>query len=123
MARREETRRLLGATKTLPTPDTLPLIVTSLQEMVSLSGMQSSHFVPAAETRRGKEPHPSGTAPFPALPTISRRLVLLLSEQPWLSGMEFLNVTLPARFPHTRWGFGHVHATGQHAAALMKLIR
>ena len=26
-ARREETRRLLGATKTLPTPDTLPLIV------------------------------------------------------------------------------------------------
>ncbi len=49
-ARREETRRLLGATKTLPTPDTLPLIVTSLQEMVSLSGMQSSHFVPAAET-------------------------------------------------------------------------
>ena len=38
MARREETRRLLGATKTLPTPDTLPLIVTSLQEMVSLSG-------------------------------------------------------------------------------------
>ena len=41
-ARREETRRLLGATKTLPTPDTLPLIVTSLQEMVSLSGMQSS---------------------------------------------------------------------------------
>ena len=44
-ARREETRRLLGATKTLPTPDTLPLIVTSLQEMVSLSGMQDRKSV------------------------------------------------------------------------------
>ena len=50
--------------QTLPTPDTLPLIVTSLQEMVSLSGMQSSHFVPRRRNRRGKEPHPSGRHPF-----------------------------------------------------------
>ncbi|MFQ8889358.1 MAG: hypothetical protein ACLR7Z_14430 [Bilophila wadsworthia] len=71
-ARREETRRLLGATKTLPTPDTLPLIVTSLQEMVSLSGMQSSHFVP----RRNRRERTASvwTAPFPALPTISGAL-------------------------------------------------
>ena len=64
-ARREETRRLLGAAPPLPTPDTLPLILASLPEMVSLSGP----------------------------PENFRRLVLLLSEQPWLSGMEFLNVT------------------------------
>ena len=28
-----------------------------------------------------------------------RRLVLLLSEQPWLSGMEFLNVTPSGALP------------------------
>ena len=72
-ARREETRRLLGATKTLPTPDTLPLIVTSLQEMVSLSGMQSSHFVPPPKPS-WKRTASVWTAPFPALPTISGAL-------------------------------------------------
>ena len=97
-ARREETRRLLGATKTLPTPDTLPLIVTSLQEMVSLSGMQSSHFVPAAETVVEKNRiRLDGTLSGP--PDNFRRLVLLLSEQPWLSGMEFLNVTPSGALP------------------------
>lgn len=97
-ARREETRRLLGATKTLPTPDTLPLIVTSLQEMVSLSGMQSSHFVPAAETVVEKNRiRLDGILSGP--PDNFRRLVLLLSEQPWLSGMEFLNVTPSGALP------------------------
>ena len=97
-ARREETRRLLGATKTLPTPDTLPLIVTSLQEMVSLSGMQSSHFVPAAETVVEKNRiRLDGTLSGP--PDNFRRLVLPLSEQPWLSGMEFLNVTPSGALP------------------------
>ena len=81
-ARREETRRLLGATKTLPTPDTLPLIVTSLQEMVSLSGMQSSHFVPAAETVVEKNRiRLDGTLSGP--PDNFRRLVLLLSFPAW----------------------------------------
>jgi len=94
----QETRRLLGATKTLPTPDTLPLIVTSLQEMVSLSGMQSSHFVPAAETVVEKNRiRLDGTLSGP--PDNFRRLVLLLSEQPWLSGMEFLNVTPSGALP------------------------
>ena len=69
-ARREETRRLLGATKTLPTPDTLPLIVTSLQEMVSLSGMQSSPPPKPSWKRTASV----WTAPFPALPTISGAL-------------------------------------------------
>ena len=91
-ARREETRRLLGATKTLP------LIVTSLQEMVSLSGMQCSHFVPAAETVVEKNRiRLDGTLSGP--PDNFRRLVLLLSEQPWLSGMEFLNVTPSGALP------------------------
>lgn len=91
-ARREETRRLLGAASPLPTPDTLPLIIASLQEMVSLSGMQSSRFVPAAETVVEKNRiRLDGTLSGP--PDNFRRLVLLLSEQPWLSGMEFLNVT------------------------------
>ena len=91
-ARREETRRLLGVASPLPTPDTLPLIIASLQEMVSLSGMQSSRFVPAAETVVEKNRiRLDGTLSGP--PDNFRRLVLLLSEQPWLSGMEFLNVT------------------------------
>lgn len=91
-ARREETWHLLGATKTLPTPDIPPLIVTSLQEMASLSGMQSSHFVPTAETVVEKNRIClDGTLSSP--PDSSRHLVLLLSEQPWLSGMEFLDVT------------------------------
>ena len=86
-ARREETQRLLGATKTLPTPD-----------MVSLSGMQSSHFVPAAETVVEKNRiRLDGTLSGP--PDNFRRLVLLLSEQPWLSGMEFLNVTPSGALP------------------------
>lgn len=97
-ARNEETRRLLGAAKILPTPDTLPLIVTSLQEMVGLSGMQSSHFVPAAETVVEKNRiRLDGT--LSGSPDNFRRLVLLLSEQPWLSGMEFLNVTPSAALP------------------------
>ena len=84
-ARREETRRL-------------PLIVTSLQEMVSLSGMQSSHFVPAAETVVEKNRiRLDGTLSGP--PDNFRRLVLLLSEQPWLSGMKFLNVTPSGALP------------------------
>mgnify|MGYP000019541394 CR=1 FL=1 len=84
--------------QTLPTPDTLPLIVTSLQEMVSLSGMQSSHFVPAAETVVEKNRiRLDGTLSGP--PDNFRRLVLLLSEQPWLSGMEFLNVTPSGALP------------------------
>ena len=91
-ARREETRRLLGATKTLP------LIVTSLQEMVSLSGMQSSHFVPAAETVVEKN-RIRLDGPLSGPPDNFRRLVLLLSEQPWLSGMEFLNVTPSGALP------------------------
>ena len=49
-ARREETRRLLGATKTLPTPDTLP---------------------PKPSWKRTAS---VWTAPFPALPTISGAL-------------------------------------------------
>ena len=77
---------------------TLPLIVTSLQEMVSLSGMQSSHFVPAAETVVEKNRiRLDGTLSGP--PDNFRRLVLLLSEQPWLSGMEFLNVTPSGALP------------------------
>ncbi|MFQ8736643.1 MAG: hypothetical protein ACLSAH_12075 [Bilophila wadsworthia] len=75
-----------------------PLIVTSLQEMVSLSGMQSSHFVPAAETVVEKNRiRLDGTLSGP--PDNFRRLVLLLSEQPWLSGMEFLNVTPSGALP------------------------
>ena len=74
------------------------LIVTSLQEMVSLSGMQSSHFVPAAETVVEKNRiRLDGTLSGP--PDNFRRLVLLLSEQPWLSGMEFLNVTPSGALP------------------------
>ncbi len=96
--RREETQRLLGTTQTLPTPNTLPLIVASLQEMVTLSGMQSSHFVPAAETVVEKNSiRLDGTLSGP--PDNFRRLVLLLSEQPWLSGMEFLNVTPSGTLP------------------------
>ena len=53
----------------------------SLQEMVSLSGMQSSHFVPAAETVVEKNRiRLDGTLSGP--PDNFRRLVLLLSEQP-----------------------------------------
>ena len=97
-ARREETQRLLGTTKILPAPDTLPLIVTSLQEMVSLSGMQSSHFLPAAETVVEKNRiRLDGT--LSGSPDNFRRLALLLSEQPWLSGIEFLNVTPSAALP------------------------
>ena len=81
-ARREETRRLLGATKTLPTPDTLPLIVTSLQEMVSLSGIQMCIRDRGCRAPiSSPPPKPSWkrtasvwTAPFPALPTISGAL-------------------------------------------------
>ena len=74
------------------------LIVTSLQKMVSLSGMQSSHFVPAAETVVEKNRiRLDGTLSGP--PDNFRRLVLLLSEQPWLSGMEFLNVTPSGALP------------------------
>lgn len=91
-ARREETRRLLGAIKTLPTPDTPSFVITSLREMISSSGMQSSHFVPAAETVM-EENHIRLDGIFSGPPDSSRCLVLLLSEQPWLSGMEFLNVT------------------------------
>ena len=69
-----------------------------LQEMVSLSGMQSSHFVPAAETVVEKNRiRLDGTLSGP--PDNFRRLVLLLSEQPWLSGMEFLNVTPSGALP------------------------
>lgn len=90
--KQKETRRLIGSTTVLPTPDTLPNIVTALQRLVSLSGMQSARFVPAAETVVEKNSiRLDGT--LSGDPDQFRRLVLLLSEQPWLSGMEFLNVT------------------------------
>ena len=96
--KREETRRLIGAAKILPAPDTLPRIVTSLQELVDLSGMQSARFVPAAETVVEKNSiRLDGT--LSGDPDAFRRLVLLLSEQPWLSGMEFLNVTPTGTLP------------------------
>ena len=79
-ARREETRRLLGATKTLPTPDTLPLIVPAAETVVEKNRIRLD-----------------GTLSGP--PDNFRRLVLLLSEQPWLSGMEFLNVTPSGALP------------------------
>ena len=96
--KREETRRLIGAAKILPAPDTLPRIVTSLQELVDMSGMQSARFVPAAETVVEKNSiRLDGT--LSGDPDAFRRLVLLLSEQPWLSGMEFLNVTPTGTLP------------------------
>lgn len=81
---------------------------------------QSSHFVPAAETVVEKNRiRLDGTLSGP--PDNFRRLVLLLSEQPWLSGMEFLNGHPFRRASRILAGdLGHVHATGQHAAALMK---
>lgn len=97
-AKRGETRRLIGATNVLPAPDTLPGIVTSLQKLVDLSGMQSARFVPAAETVVEKNSiRLDGT--LSGTPDAFRRLVLLLSEQPWLSGMEFLTVTPTATLP------------------------
>lgn len=119
-ARREETRRLLGATKTLPTPDTLPLIVTSLQKMVSLSGMQSSHFVPAAETvveknrirLDGTPFRPSRQFPAPCPPAERTAVAFrhgIFERHPFRRASRILAGDL-----------GHVHATGQHAAALMK---
>lgn len=90
--KRRETRLLIGASTVLPTPASLPDIVTSIQRLVSLADIQSARFVPAAETVVEKNSiRLDGT--LSAEPDQFRRLVLLLSEQPWLSGMEFLNVT------------------------------
>ena len=72
-ARREETRRLLGATKTLPTPDTLPLIVTSLQEWSACPGCRVPISSPPPKPS-WKRTASVWTAPFPALPTISGAL-------------------------------------------------
>ena len=75
-----------------------PLMVTSLQELVDMSGMQSARFVPAAETVVEKNSiRLDGT--LSGDPDAFRRLVLLLSEQPWLSGMEFLDVTPTGTLP------------------------
>lgn len=86
-----------------------------LQEMVSLSGMQSSHFVPAAETVGTAS---VWTAPFPA-PDKFPAPCPPAAEQPWLSGMEFLNVT-PSALPAYCWGFGPRSRNRADAAALMK---
>ena len=60
--------------------------------MYKRQDIQSARFVPAAETVVEKNSiRLDGT--LSAEPDQFRRLVLLLSEQPWLSGMEFLNVT------------------------------
>ena len=119
-ARREETRRLLGAASPLPTPDTLPLIITSLQEMVSLSGMQSSRFVPAAETvveknrirRDGTPFRPSRQFPA-ACPPAERTAVAfrhgIPERHPFRSAPRIFTGDL-----------GHIHAAGQHPAALIR---
>ena len=90
-ARREETRRLLGATKTLPTPDTLPLIVTS----------------------SGRHPfRPSRQFPAPCPPAERTAVAFrhgIFERHPFRRASRILAGDL-----------GHVHATGQHAAALMK---
>lgn len=96
--KRRETRLLIGASTVLPTPGTLPDIVTALQRLVNLAGIQSARFVPAAETVVEKNSiRLDGT--LSAEPDQFRRLILLLSEQPWLSGLEFLNVTPTAGEP------------------------
>lgn len=97
-SRREETGQLIGARTALPAPDTLPNIVTALQELVRLSGMDSARFVPAAETVVERNSiRLDGT--LSGTPDQFRRLVLLLSDQPWISGMEFLNVTPSGALP------------------------
>lgn len=90
--RRVETGKLIGTKSTLPAPENLSGIVDSLQQLVKLSGMDSARFVPAAETVVERSSiRLDGT--LSGDPDTFRRLVLLLSDQPWITGMEFLNVT------------------------------
>ncbi len=96
--RRSETDALIGTRSTLPTPENLSSIVASLQQLVKLSGMDSARFVPAAETVVERSSiRLDGT--LSGDPDTFRRLVLLLSDQPWITGMEFFNVTPTSTVP------------------------
>lgn len=116
---RRDISRLLGTQKALPTPETLPDIVTSLQELTRLSGLESARFVPAAETVvernsiRLDGTLSGGPDPF-------RKFILLLSDQPWISGMEFLNLTPTATLPSYTVGLWATFKQPQPALAVPK---
>lgn len=105
-ARREETRRLLGATKTLPTPDTLPAHRHLAAENGQPVRDAELPFRPRPPKPSWKRTASVWTHPFrpsrqfPAPCPPAERTAVAFRH-----GI-FERSPLPARFPHTRWGFG-----------------
>ena len=90
-SQKDDTQQLLGDKMSLPTPKTLPQIMGALQQMAQHAGMDNARFVPAAETVVERSSiRLDGT--LAGTPDSFRRLILLFSEQTWLSGMSFLNI-------------------------------